>query len=234
MAIEEFFKHRVYIFADREHGHQDYADIKHAGYKIETIFDVGANIGQSAIKFISAFPLAKIFCFEPVSANYEKLISVLKGAESKCFQVALGSSPGKATIYVNNDLTTCSLLPSGPYISKEFVEITTIDVFSSKHAIEKIDLLKIDAEGFDLEVLKGAENMLTSKRISLVLVEVGFHVGDKRHVLFDEVRNYLCEKGFSVFGFYAQALEWSGKKCLRFANVLFSDEQPFASTQILK
>jgi hypothetical protein len=53
------------------HGLSDCADIGRSGCKISTIFDVGANVGQSALKFQEAFPRARIHSFEPVSATYK-------------------------------------------------------------------------------------------------------------------------------------------------------------------
>jgi len=86
--------------------------------------------------------------------------------------------------------------------------------------------LKVN-EGFDLEVLKGADSLLSSKCVPFVLVEVGFHPGDSRHVLFDEIRDFLMGKSYAVFGIYDQTLEWSGENRLRFANVCFCSEKSF-------
>jgi Methyltransferase FkbM domain len=91
----------------------------------------------------------------------------------------------------------------------------------SSRSLDSIGLLKIDAEGFDLEVIKGARETLSSRRVRFVMVEVGFHPGDDRHPLFDEVRNTLMEHGFYVFGIYNQSMEQSGEPRVRFANVLF-------------
>ncbi|MCK5492946.1 MAG: FkbM family methyltransferase [Candidatus Omnitrophica bacterium] len=60
----------------------------------------------------------------------------------------------------------------------------------------------MDTEGFDLEILKGANKMLSLGNIVFVLEEVGFHPEDQRHVLFDDVRSFLLPRGYSVFGFY--------------------------------
>ena len=141
----------------------------------------------------------------------------------------LGATSGQATIYIRECSLKNSLIKPDSFLSEELVKMSTVDIFASEHNIKRIDLLKIDTEGFDLEVLKGAENMLASGRVSFVLTEVGFHLSDKSHILFDEVRKFLLEKGFSVFGFYGQTLEWSGERRLRFADTLFAYEHTLSS-----
>jgi FkbM family methyltransferase len=192
------------------------------------IFDVGANLGQSACKFSYAFPDATIHSFEPVSAIYKQLeTAVAKDAHLHCHHMALGSQAGSRTVYIASDPHMHSLIRPVETIGEEQVMVQTLDRFTAENNIECIDLLKVDTEGFDLEVLKGAEQLLSEKRVAFVLVEVGFHPGDTRHVLFDDVRAYLLGKGFAVFGIYDQQLEWSGEQRIRFANVCFSNEAAF-------
>jgi hypothetical protein len=130
------------------------------------------------------------------------------------------------TIFLTRFSTTSSLLkpPEDELRESEQVEVVTLDQFAKKNNLGSIGLLKIDAEGFDLEVIKGAAGTLSSGRVKFVMAEVGFHPGDDRHPLFDEVRNTLAEHGFRVFGIYNQYMEQSGEPSLRLANVLFCRE----------
>jgi FkbM family methyltransferase len=189
---------------------------------------VGANVGQTALKFRIAFPKAKIYCFEPVKKTFEILKRKMNSYNTiSCYQIAFGSSKGQETIYLTDQSNTSSLLKPDKKVGSEVVNICTVDGFALDNQIKRIDLLKIDTEGFDLEVLKGAQNMLSSGQIAFVLTEIGFHPGDARHVLFDEIRSYLLPMGYAVFGIYDQQLEWSGEKRLRYANVCFSKESAF-------
>jgi FkbM family methyltransferase len=218
----------VRLYSIRAHAREDWYDIRKSGSCIETIFDVGANIGQSARKFRDAFPKANIYCFEPVRDLFQELSRNVRGdSQVRCFQMALGSAPGVGKIYLTDHSTTSSLIEPEESRGVEEVQMDTIDSFCAAHGPERIDLLKVDAEGYDLEVLKGAASLLSSARVAFVLVEVGFHPGDTRHVLFDHVRECLMADGFHVYGFYDQNLEWSGESRLRFANACFANEAAF-------
>jgi FkbM family methyltransferase len=218
----------VRLYSVRAHAREDWYDIRKSGCRIENVFDVGANIGQSMLKFRDAFPKANIYCFEPVRDLFQELHKTVRGdSHVQCFQVALGSAPGIGKIYLTDHSTTSSLIKPENSRGVEDVQIDTIDSFCSAHATQRIDLLKVDAEGFDLEVLKGGVSLLSSARVAFVLVEVGFHPGDTRHVLFDHAREFLMPHGFHVYGFYDQNLEWSGESRLRFANVCFANETAF-------
>ena len=218
----------VRIDSSRTHGREDWYDISKSGCRIATVFDVGANIGQSVRKFRDAFPRATIYCFEPVRALFQELRESVSGdGNVRCFQTAMGSAPGIGKIYLTEHPTMNSLIERENSRGSEEVQIETVDSFCATNGIERIDLLKVDAEGFDLEVLKGAASLLSSARVAFALVEVGFHPDDTSHVLFDQVRDFLMPHGFHVFGFYDQNLEWSGESRLRFANVCFSNEKAF-------
>ncbi|MFH1063137.1 MAG: FkbM family methyltransferase [Candidatus Omnitrophota bacterium] len=220
------------IFNISRHGHRDYADMKHVGHEISVIFDVGANVGQSAYKFSSAFPKAVIHCFEPTSEAYKRLKINVKGMKNIiCHQIPLGSRNEVSKLYLAPQSVSSSLIKPDCVVGEEVVNVCKLDDLALENRVEKIDLLKIDTEGFDLEVLKGANEMLSSCKVVFILVEVGFHPGDKRHVLFDDVRSYLLPKGYSVFGFYEQQLEWSGESRLRYANVCFVNEQALSKVK---
>lgn len=220
---------RRQLIPSEYHGYRDCTDICRSGCAVQTIFDVGANVGQSALKFRAAFPSARIFSFEPVSNTFDELITNTSSSDEgiTCHKIALGNEQGKKTIYLSDQSLTNSLVKPHQSSTHEEITISTIDTFSAEQQIARIDLLKIDAEGFDLEVLKGAKKIITAQQVPFILVEAGFHPGDDRHVLFDDFRSFLMPMGYSIFGIYDQTLEWSGEQCLRFANVCFSNESAF-------
>jgi FkbM family methyltransferase len=199
------------------------ADINCAGIPIRVIVDVGANVGNYALDYRSAFPEARIVCLEPVSKTFALLQKAIEGRRIETHRLALGERRGRATIFLTPYLTTNSLIrPDETDIrGTEEVAIETLDSLAAAHDLRKIDILKIDVEGFDLAVLQGASELMRLRRVRFILIEVGFHPGDSRHVLFDDVRSLLMPLGFRLFGIYDQSPEWSGEPRLRFANALF-------------
>ncbi|GMQ83056.1 MAG: hypothetical protein BMS9Abin05_2532 [Rhodothermia bacterium] len=219
----------IKIYSNYAHGREDWYDIKKTGCEVMTIFDVGANTGQSVVKFRGAFPEARIFCFEPVESVFDELANNTKGDERvSLHKMAFADSAGQRTIYLAADQTTNSFRSSTNTVASASVPVSTVDDFTRQNAIDRIDLLKIDAEGYDLKVLEGAKTCLRENKIAFVIVEVGFNENDSLHVPFESVRNFLAPYGYLVFGFYDQQLEWSGLSQLRYANACFCSEKMIA------
>jgi FkbM family methyltransferase len=192
--------------------------------RIATVFDVGANVGQSALDFSRTFPDATIWSFEPFEGPFRELVRVTAGKDVRCFKLAFGSEPGSASVAPDRQSTDSSLLaPTQPGSEerRELVQVTTLDRFTEEHAVAHIDLLKVDTEGFDLEVLKGAERCLRSHAVSFVEVEAGMNPENRKHVPFELLKSFLEERGYVLFAVYEQVPEWSGEARLRFANPVF-------------
>lgn len=186
-----------------------------------TIFDVGANVGQSARRFASWFPQATVWAFEPFAEAFEQLQQATRELDTRCFKLALGSRPEALTVAlsplsVNNSLRNATVDPSG-----ETVEVTTLDAFAATHEIAHIDLLKIDTEGWDLDVLRGADRLLLSSQIAFVQVEAGMNPHNPKHVPLAGLQEHLEARGYTIFGLYGQRPEWSGEARLRFVDAVF-------------
>lgn len=177
-------------------GHNTYQSgeeyvIKHVIKKVlnrdpEVIFDVGANIGEYAKILAATFPLAHIYCFEPVPANFANLANNTKGLNTINTLTALGSRSGTLTLHIgaNNDdgsmatayeATLQTFFPFAGEVN-QVVEtpMTTLDEFC-ENKIDEIDFLKIDVEGYELEVLKGAIKLIKENRIKIIQFEFGEH-----------------------------------------------------------
>lgn len=149
------------------------------GAPIRTVLDVGANEGQTARVLSRAFPDASIHAFEPVRETFEKLKANTNSHDRIiCHNVACGSKNGTAPIYLYQSSLLSSLVPDAKYptaggltaVASECA-VQTIDEFCAASEIGSIDILKVDTEGYDIEVLSGARNMLERGAIKFVVVE---------------------------------------------------------------
>lgn len=128
---------------------------------IEVIFDVGGNVGQSVRKFKDHIPNCTIYSFEPVKATFQDLQENCEGYNNVFAKnIGLGSKKEQRPIYIESQSVWNSLIPKEEnfdYHKQEIIKIDSIDNFMNDNKINKIDVLKTDTEGFDLEVLKGAK-----------------------------------------------------------------------------
>jgi FkbM family methyltransferase len=204
-------KHGGYLFgpATVPKGVDLFHDLRRFGYSqhIKTVFDIGANVGQFAGATAASLPDARLFCFEPVKSTFNVLQSSFAASPKiKVFRSAIGAVNGELRMtskpgsVMNHILASDETPPQG--IHTELVPVQTVASVAEDLGIEEINLLKTDTEGFDAHVLQGAHAMLSSGRVFLVLVEVGFSDVDKHHTPFAAVRDLL--KDFDVVGFYEQ------------------------------
>lgn len=171
--------------------------------KIKTIFDVGANTGQSARAFRKACPDADIYAFEPVEATYALLTSTLRrDKKTQCFQTALGDQRATLKIRAKPGSLKNSI---GDGDRGADVEVDTGDHFCSTLGIESINFLKIDAEGYDLKVCNGFAGMFAAQAIEVVQVEAGLNPQNLRHIPLEAFRECLTPWGYSLFRIYDQA-----------------------------
>jgi FkbM family methyltransferase len=192
--------------------------------KVSVIFDVGANIGQSTEKFRSTYPNAKIFCFEPVSSTFQELNRrVGAWKKIKVFQLGFGSVSENREIYVNSDSSINSFVNSFAGERQELVKVQTLDDFCLKSEIASIDLLKIDVEGYEIEVLQGAERMLSEQRIRSLYLETTARPNYSHYfVPLTEIDKNLAQFGYSIFGIYEQEKDQCrGMDYLYFFNVAY-------------
>jgi FkbM family methyltransferase len=173
-----------YVVLDRNrYGYDALIDIKRLSqawqYPIDVFFDVGANEGQTILRARHVFKNCAIKGFEPhpdtfirLTANMQKVPNV------ELLNVALGSDIGDKIMFEYDRSLLNSLLSNAPFAvrfanaAKEIlVHCTTIDRYCSERHIERIDVLKIDTEGFDYEVLKGATSMLAQQAVRFIYFE---------------------------------------------------------------
>jgi len=209
-----------------DHAH-DVARFLGSERNVKVVFDVGANDGETAQHYLRAFPRAEIYSFEPVAATYQSLVEcVSKSPRIRTFQLAFADRcrtariqlvPASGLNSLRNELSNTNSSSCG-----ELVTITTLESFCAEQNISQIDLLKTDTEGFDLEVLKGAEAMLRDRQIQFILAEATFHPENTYHTSFFRLTEYLQGLGYYFVDVYDHDAGAFHQPALACSNVLFS------------
>jgi FkbM family methyltransferase len=175
-------------------------------FPIKTILDVGANIGQSALFYQETFPESTIYCYEPIPAIYNQLKENTRNYSAiHSFQKGVGAKSGELQIVLLED--QLSQQHSFNKVSSKdeesiLVPITTIDEILEKNGIKTIDLLKIDTEGFELEVIEGASKSIANNQLKLIYLEVGLSSKNEHNTSFIKVLPILEKLGFTFYGLY--------------------------------
>ena len=196
---------------------------------LAVLFDVGANVGQTVDGMLRYFPGASVYCFEPTSAAFSVLAAKYGAKRNvKLLKVALGSSASDAQMALHMDSELNTLVVGGPRTSditgsSETVHIETLDSVCDSENIPAIDILKMDVQGWELEVLRGASTMLSGRKIRFIFSEVAFRRADDDMQQFTGLNEFLETAGFWFCGFY-NPFRWGARKeFVGFANALYMD-----------
>jgi FkbM family methyltransferase len=154
---------------------------------IRIVVDVGANVGWYVLDIHQFLPGAEIYAIEPHPRTFELLKKNMRGIRVHMFNIGFGDRTGDETLWdFANDPPMKHTEPISYFSStlrgvidelhrknaQDFIfPITTLDRFASAENIPVIDLLKIDTEGTELDVLKGAKILLDTKRIRFIQFE---------------------------------------------------------------
>jgi FkbM family methyltransferase len=174
-----------------------------SGGRGATICDVGGNVGQTSVDFRLSFPEARIDSFEPFPAAYEHLVQAAERYRFNAHKLALGETNTTTTVTAdpNSPSTLNSLVSVQSDTTNQVpveISINTLDSWLEANAIAKLDILKIDTEGFEVAVIKGASNTLSQKRLSSLIVEVGLAPHDSQHCDMQEIVALLESYGYRM------------------------------------
>jgi len=181
-----------------------------------TIFDVGANIGQSVIRYRKAFPNSEIYSFEPYKEAFDVLCANnINDKKVHTFNIALSNNTGFQNFIVNKDSSSNSSFNSfnldsrsiannvHPKVSHNLssvkVAIDTIDNIVKNIHCKKIDILKIDTQGHELQVLDGASKTLALGIIDFISTEIIFDDIYSQSLSFWDIENRILKHGFRLY-----------------------------------
>lgn len=175
--------------------------------KNDTVFDVGAHIGGWTRTVLAATQCqCYLYVFEPIHETYKSLEKVKNLCRDRVstFNLALGKEEKQTEMhYLFQKGSDCSTLFDRPDLRnvparKVKVAMTTLDNFMCKHEIAHINFLKIDTEGTEWDILKGAHNAIISNAIDIIQFEYGVTSFDAHVRLFD-LYNYLTSSEYLIF-----------------------------------
>ena len=198
-------------------GHDPLSDVRTIlEDRVAVVFDVGAHVGETATRFVAAFPKATIFSFEPDPDSFGALRAVARTAgRIEAINAAVGETDGRAVFFVNQFDQTSSLLRAAPGASEYLLDraglmprseidvpVLRLDRFCAGRGIARIDLLKLDAQGYELRILDGSQGLLDRVAIPLIYTEVSFVRIYEGQPLFPEIYQYLFERGYRLVWLY--------------------------------
>jgi FkbM family methyltransferase len=208
-------------FGGKQEALLDIKRLSHAwNWDIKVFFDVGANDGATAKAALSHLPGARIFAFEPHPQTFVKLHDNISGSQLSLFNFALGDRTGEAELfsYENDKINS---LVANAHFAMRFgkkgkplkIRITTIDEFCKSYSITGIDVLKIDTEGSELAVLRGAAQKLANREIRFVYTEFNdlFEQADRGGGALFPICEYLYPFGFRFVAAYTDCLATEGE-----------------------
>ncbi len=175
-------------------------------YGVDLVLDVGANRGQYHDKLRAAGYTGHVVCFEPLTSVYRLLTQHLQQeSSSTAVNVALGAKNEQATINVSQNTYSSSLLPilrhtveaapRSAYVSTEEVTVCMLDsVFNTYYSPGQTVFLKIDAQGYEHQILSGAQQSLKHiEGLQLELSLVPLYEGQR--LFFDMIKT-AADLGF--------------------------------------
>lgn len=192
-------------------GSKDYWDTYHLRRLLQrgsVLFDVGANFGYYAITLAATLRSeCRVYAFEPFPSSYERLLTniSLNGLTEtiSAHRLALSDQEGAASmsIRIGGNSGSARLDSSGQSIIR-----TTLDVFCITHRIDQLDLLKIDVEGHEERVLRGAAQTIRKHR-PLIFIELDPPLLSDAGSSVERVVSLLQAHGYSLHIARRDALE---------------------------
>jgi FkbM family methyltransferase len=179
-----------------------------AAFDIDLVLDVGANEGQYGAWLRDAGFAGRIVSFEPLRQPFATLADAARNdTQWDCHRTALGATRGRTVVNVSADSVSSSVLPLHPrtlalepetsYVTTETVRLATLDAFvAGLDLVGARTYLKIDVQGYELEVLRGS--VITLEHAGVVETEVSLVHSYVDQPLLLDVARFLDERGLHL------------------------------------
>jgi FkbM family methyltransferase len=187
---------------------------------LRTVIDVGANRGQFTLYALARFPSAHVIAFEPLPGAREHMARLFEREDRvEVVPFALGDAEGELVMHLSAKEDSSSLLPVGERQVSAFpgtdevgttrVNVQTLDNVLAARELALPALLKVDVQGFELPVLRGAGQALQS--FDQILIEASFIALYAGQALFPDISHCLEEQGFHLVSGHISTSDSSGR-----------------------
>ena len=209
--VDFFYKKRINFFFKNN-----------IGNNFKVLFDVGAHKGETIQEFLESFKIENVYSFEASPSTFNELQIRIKRIKNKfnqtnieTFNFGIGNTNKKNTFYELSDSnsSTFNIIDKNSSYYKKKNKILSFFFLKNKSSIKKIeisqiklsdfirekkitniDILKIDTEGYELEVLKGLEQDIS--KIKFIYFEHHYDNMIKKNYKYSDIHDYLKSKGF--------------------------------------
>lgn len=197
----------------------------------DVVFDVGANIGEWSKLALDVNNKIELHCFEPSKYSFRKLLNNNFPSNVHCNNFGLGSKKELRTLYIFDNGSGLNSLYQrhgleniglAPQQKEEQVPIDTLDSYCNEKKIDNIDFLKIDVEGHELEVFKGARNMLQKEKVKIIQFEYGGCNIDAK-VFLNDIFEFFEGSNYSFYKIYPKNIRYIERYDQRLDNFQYSN-----------
>lgn len=175
------------------------------------VLDVGANVGVMSLQFARLAPLGKVYSFEPTHYAFSKLQKNIElNPELSKRIVPIQSFVSSSTIQSPNIAAYASWkiagkiedarhqVHGGSVKTADGIAAVSLDDFCTRNEFARLDFIKIDTDGHELEVLKGAEKII-HKFNPVIIFEIGIYIMNEKGIKFSDYSEFFESLNYSLF-----------------------------------
>ena len=208
--VNEALRTEIKNIGEQAHAHEHIENAckiaKNSHFTEGVILDVGGGQATTAQLFSHYFPTTPVYIFEPILSNFKEIEKQAVGQTTwTLINKAVGNTVGETFINVASRVTASSLLEMNADTEgygdllvlekREAIKVTTLDAEIPSNL--PVSILKMDVQGFELEVLKGAT--ATLKRTHIIILEINNHDGYKNAPTYFELDDFLRRANFQLY-----------------------------------
>ncbi len=160
----------------------------------DVVFDCGANYGDLWINLSQKITPENYFTFEPGPNEFKCL--KLNSPLGSHFNLGLGEVNGEASFYLSSEGGDSTFIEPVVYTEQMTSLVVTLDSFVQVHQLKGLKLLKLEAEGFEPEIIRGSELVL--HKFEYIAIDGGPERGIQRENTFTYLTNFLMHRNFEI------------------------------------